>query len=82
MELEILKRIEELEKRAATLEGQVQEQQSTKNCEHLVFYYLNMAQYLINKALPLVMSFDELFANEPTHECVSNGNSNIRMFSE
>lgn len=64
--MDLEKRIEELEKKVATLEGQVQEQPNIEDCKHTVFYYLNMAQYLINEALPLVVTKEELFTSKPT----------------
>lgn len=81
-QIELEERISELEKRVATLEGQTQEQLKTKNCKNLIFYYLNMAQYLINAALPLIITKEELFASKPTSDSTSNSNGNIWMLSE
>ncbi|WP_242649412.1 hypothetical protein [Clostridium kluyveri] len=63
MDKALEQKYEELEKRVAALEGQAQPLES-QDIKSELFSILNTASFLVNKALPMIISMDELFPHK------------------
>lgn len=78
MDKQLEQQVKDLEQRVAELEEQVQAQpQENQNIKYGLFCILNTASFLINKALTMTISYDELFTSKPVNKTASKSDSNI-----